>query len=310
MTKFSVIIPVYNVEKYLSKCLDSVLSQTYTDFEVICVNDGSKDNSAQILDEYAKKDKRIKIINQNNQGVSVARNTGIKEAIGDYIIFVDSDDKITSNMLELLSKKEDFDICVIARNVIKNAEIKNNKNLIDDFIQSDCNINFYLHYLSSVVWDKVFKRDFLIRNNLYFEKNIHIAEDGMFSIKCGLKNPILTAISEPLYVYILREGSASNSSHRLCEFQESYDIICNLEDYKCAPFEIRKNVDLFYTRSIVSWYKKLNKKEKAEDIKYLNNFMTMLQNKYGNKIKRYKEYKKLYKTIYPYGIISRIIKYL
>ena len=311
MVKFSVIIPVYNTEKYISKCLDSVLAQTYTDLEVICVNDGSKDNSAQIIDEYAKKDKRIKIINQNNQGVSVARNTGIKEAIGDYIVFVDSDDEIKPNMLELISGKEDFDILVIGYNIIKNNKAKDyekQKKVIDDFILSDFSKNFYFSRFCNIICNKVFKREFLTKNNLYFEQNIHVAEDGMFCIKCGLKTPKLSAINEPIYIYKLREGSASNSSHRLSEFQEGYDIISNIDDYISSSIDIKKNIDLFYAKSMIGWYKKLNTKEKAEDIKYLNNFLSMLKNKYGKKIRKCKEYKKLNNIIYPYGIISKIIK--
>lgn len=100
MKSVSVIIPVYNVEKYLPKCLDSVINQTYADLEIICVNDGSPDNSSAILEEYAKKDNRIKIINQENTGLSGARNTGIKASTGDYIVFLDSDDWMDTEAIE------------------------------------------------------------------------------------------------------------------------------------------------------------------------------------------------------------------
>ena len=100
MKTVSVIIPVYNVEKYLTKSLDSVVNQTYTNLEIICVNDGSPDNSAKILEAFAKKDSRIKIINQENKGLSGARNTGIESATGDYIVFLDSDDWIDAEVIE------------------------------------------------------------------------------------------------------------------------------------------------------------------------------------------------------------------
>ena len=99
--KISIIIPIYKVEKYLQSCLDSVLAQTFKDWEAICVNDGSPDNSGKILTEYAKKDPRIKIITQNNQGPSVARNNGLKQANGKYIFFLDSDDFIHPQLLEI-----------------------------------------------------------------------------------------------------------------------------------------------------------------------------------------------------------------
>lgn len=102
MSKVSVIVPVYNVEKYLARCLDSLVSQTLEDIEIICVNDGATDNSAEILSKYAEADERIKVINQANAGLSNARNTGIDAAIGEFISFVDSDDFVEPNFLEKL----------------------------------------------------------------------------------------------------------------------------------------------------------------------------------------------------------------
>ena len=96
----SVIIPIYNVEKYLPECLDSLLAQTYPHWQAICVNDGSKDNSLQILQQYAAKDKRFSIINQANQGLSMARNNGLKQAEGEYVYFLDSDDSLHPQCLE------------------------------------------------------------------------------------------------------------------------------------------------------------------------------------------------------------------
>ena len=104
MNLISIIIPVYNVEKYLAKCLDSVLNQTYKNLEIILVDDGSKDNSGAICDEYAKRDNRIIVVHQKNSGVSKARNLGMSMATGDYIGFIDSDDTIEANMYEVLLK--------------------------------------------------------------------------------------------------------------------------------------------------------------------------------------------------------------
>ena len=103
MTRISVIVPVYNVEKYLSRCVDSILNQTFTDFECILVDDGSPDNCGKICDEYAKKDKRVKVIHKQNGGLSDARNTGLDIAGGEYIYFLDSDDYVEYNLLEKLN---------------------------------------------------------------------------------------------------------------------------------------------------------------------------------------------------------------
>ena len=98
MPKISVIVPIFNVEKYLKECLESIINQTFKDIEIICINDGSTDNSLDILNQYAEKDNRIKVITQSNQGLSAARNTGIKYANGEYISFIDSDDYIDTSL--------------------------------------------------------------------------------------------------------------------------------------------------------------------------------------------------------------------
>ena len=106
--KISVIIPVYNVEKYLRECLDSIVNQTFKDIEIICVDDGSTDKSLEILREYEQKDKRIIVISQPNKGVSTARNIGMQQATGKYMMFVDSDDYITQNACELIYNVSNF----------------------------------------------------------------------------------------------------------------------------------------------------------------------------------------------------------
>lgn len=129
MPKISVIITVYNVEKYLSRCLDSVVNQTFKDLEIICVNDGSTDNSAEILDRYASKDKRIIIINQKNGGLSAARNTGLRHASGQYIGFVDSDDWIDIDYYECLiglAEKNNADIVMAGMRVVDQDNIYDN----------------------------------------------------------------------------------------------------------------------------------------------------------------------------------------
>ena len=113
--KISIIIPVYNSEKFVSRCLDHLLNQTYQNFEIICINDGSKDNSLSILKEYSKKDNRIIVLNQENKGIARTRNIGIKKASGDYIMFVDNDDYMESDYLETYAKNAidgDYDIVI------------------------------------------------------------------------------------------------------------------------------------------------------------------------------------------------------
>ena len=201
MSKFSIIIPVYNVKEYLEKCLESIVNQSFKDFEVICVNDGSTDNSLKILQKYAEKDKRFKVLNQENQGQGVARNNALKIANGEYILFVDPDDFIEFDMLEVLKERLDvqnidvafFDYQIFGENTKTKIvrfmdEMKNNFNLnIDDnFIfnwQELVKNNF--SSISMMVWNKVYSNKFIQDNNIRFAPNKH-AEDHIFSISTTL----------------------------------------------------------------------------------------------------------------------------
>lgn len=185
MPKISVIIPVYNTEKYLSECLDSVLKQTFTDIEVICVNDGSSDNSAKILEQYAARDKRIRIVmNQQNYGLSYTRNTGINLANGEYICFIDSDDIIDSNFLEvLLQQIQDYnaDISMAHLKIFDENKVfeSKQKNLVTN------NLNKKIHNMPlGSVCDKLFKTKLIRENQIYFPVGRYF-EDNIFLI-CAL----------------------------------------------------------------------------------------------------------------------------
>lgn len=178
MTKVSIIVPVYNVEKYLSECLDSLISQTLSDIEIICVNDGSKDSSLEILEKYAQKDKRIVVINQENSGVSTARNTGMKCANGEYIGFIDSDDWIDSDFYEKLynsAKNNNADIAVASiiryRKIEQKYRVKYIKEIVFTDLQdkiSACSVPRICY-----VWNKLYRKeliqDDLFTPNVYFE---------------------------------------------------------------------------------------------------------------------------------------------
>ncbi len=144
MPKVSVIIPVYNTEKYLRQCLDSVINQTLTDIEIICVNDGSTDNSTNILNEYANNDSRIIVLSQKNSGAAIARNNGINNAIGDYLYFIDSDDYVDTTFLEKMyskSLKYNADICLCRRynyDALRDRLEQMNDALITELLPSEC----------------------------------------------------------------------------------------------------------------------------------------------------------------------------
>lgn len=223
----SVIVPVYNVEKHLKKCLNSLLLQTYDNLEIICVNDGSEDDSLKILKQYAKKDERIKIITQENSGQSHARNRGLEAAKGDYVSFVDSDDWISLTLYKkfvnaLNSTDKFFDIYMfnytsyeekpdIEGFVNKNGLLYNmwtEKNGIapDNVYQlSDCNDIFSGNM---AIWNKIYKKELL--DNIRFEEN-YIFEDQLFHIQTLTEAKGIYINPEVQYFYRQNFGSTLHS---------------------------------------------------------------------------------------------------
>lgn len=222
MPKVSVIIPVYNVEKYLRKCLDSIINQTLKDIEIICVNDCSPDNSLDILKEYTSKDNRIKIINfEENEGVSVARNTGIESANGDYISFIDPDDYIDTDFYEkLYSETNNCEIEVI----------KGNLQIISDDKAKTTSINSTIHnhqnnvqYFTSNFSSAIYKKNFLINNNILFPTNIIIGEDICFLQKVAYCAKSFKCIDNTFYNYVRRSDSVDSNCYNIEKLKVAYD---------------------------------------------------------------------------------------
>lgn len=207
----SVIVPVYNVEKYLSRCIDSILAQTFTDFELLLINDGSTDNSGRICDEYAKDDNRIKIFHTKNFGVSSARNKGIENAIGKYISFVDSDDEVFNTYLETLYNHIVKCDIVFFQNIWINEDQTKIMISLDNFYSDDQNsiekeILFLMHNdtrynLFGYTWNKIFKASIIKEHNIKFIENLAISEDEVFTLDyCRYVNKLMV-LNIPLYYY-------------------------------------------------------------------------------------------------------------
>ncbi len=210
----SIIIPVYNVEKYLRTCLDSVINQTMRNIEIICVNDGSTDNSADILKEYQQKDQRVQVITQRNSGLSIARNTGMARACGEYIYFLDSDDYLEINAMERL-----FSVC--KENVLDVIHFDFDR-FYDDgtkgrSFERQMNLRIYdgvsfLRWMkehemyTSVVWAQMFRREFLEKNKLLFYPGI-IHEDELFTFSASMEAQRVAHLRQKLYHHRLRENS-------------------------------------------------------------------------------------------------------
>ena len=209
--KFSIIVPIYNVDKYLSECISSILNQTFSDFELILVNDGSTDESLSICNYYAAIDSRIVVIDQENKWLSAARNAGIKIANGDFYIFVDGDDALRKDALQKINEKIDdetivcYSYCnIINDNIIKDnyiyGDITNFYELKKDFLMSD--------RFGSACMKCVGKNYFNGKiSSILFNENTRFAEDQIYT--CDLLNfaKKIEFINEPLYVYRIRQGS-------------------------------------------------------------------------------------------------------
>lgn len=244
MNCISIIVPVYNTSKYLEKCLYSLINQTIKNIEIIVVNDGSTDNSLEIINKIAKEDERIKVYNKKNGGLSSARNYGIEKSIGKYIGFVDSDDYVREDMYEILKKNlednsADMSIC---RWYLVENEIKRECNFKTEnkVLNSEDAINVLLSHSSfdNFVVTKLYKRELF--DNIRFDEG-KLLEDLLIMYKLINKSKLISLCSEPLYYYVQRNNSITNNLNKEL-------------DEKCFDaFVVRKN-------DLQKMYPKLSKK--------------------------------------------------
>ena len=253
MPKVSIIIPVYNVEDYLAQCLDSIINQTFTDIEIICVNDGSTDNSYNILQHYQNYDARIKIINKKNGGLSSARNAGLDTAKSKYVYFIDSDDYCSTTTIETCynnAEKNNSDVVIFDfvwttppndKPVILTISQYGNK-----YENSSFNINsmdaLSYKYIPVSTWSKFYNREFLTQNNLRFYEDM-IYEDVPFWASIYSKAKRITYIKTPLYFYRKNRTGALTTlkGKEVFDVLKAYDRVENSmkkaghwEKYHCA----------------------------------------------------------------------------
>ena len=233
MPAISVIIPVYNVEKYLRECLDSVVNQTFRDIEIICINDGSTDGSPAILEEYAAKDIRIIIINQENSGQSVARNNGLKIAAGEYVAFLDSDDYMELNLCETAYQKAQqtgADIIMYFYDTFGDECRRSPAidTILDDEIVIRARKIDAVNDNYNVIWNLLYKRSFLQNNNIYFLENV-LFEDVHFSVKCACLCNKISVIREILVHYRIGCGYSNDKKQSEKKLQR-VEMFCHMID--------------------------------------------------------------------------------
>lgn len=323
MAKVSIIIPVYNVENYLNKCLDSLVNQTLNDIEIVCVDDGSKDSSLEILNRYASMDARVKVFSQKNQGPAVARNLGIEKATGEYITFVDSDDWVTLDMCEKLYNKAVktgvdvvlFEHSRVANNVeTEDERLKKIKSSIPNEIFCFDNGNeAKIDDVPVETVGKFYKSSLISKNNIKFPVNIDNGEDTCFFYTICLKRPSFTIIPEPMYFY--RYDRIGNQSKKDYVVESLSKVLKYIEEnsYK-SKVENKEKFFYFFIRRIAksfiyfwnSYYTISNKKNCYKYIKYLYNLYKKLPREnedvtFDNLKKSINDYKKqfIFKFLEP-----------
>lgn len=275
LMKYSIIIPVYNSETFLNKCLDSVLNQSFDDFEAIIIDDGSSDNSLQICEKYAKKDNRLRVFHQENRGVSAARNFGLKEAEGEYIVFLDSDDYISEHYLEEFSK---YDSDCIIRGYSRFGDLRsefmpnlthyNGKTSVKNYIK-----NKFGGFESRGILSKAIKRDIVQKNNIQFDEKLRFGEDTIFFMQCYFKCNSIVEIPYAGYFNYVVKGQVEKYNLRVKDYKYFLDQVSSL--FVKNKFGLNNTQswimlkEMFYSFLIINIWDSSFKQSFKECIKYV-----------------------------------------
>lgn len=216
MPKVSIIIPVYNTEEYLKKCIDSLIYQSLEDIEIICVNDGSTDNSQEILENYSKKDARIKVLYQENKKQGAARNKGMEIATGEYIGYVDSDDWVDFDYFEELynaAKKQDLDIALATNVRIGNGKTKKRLKIEKEQVAHSLQEKLDLcnQFKNECPTNKIYRREFLLKNNIIWPEGVY-CEDKIYTLKAVFWANGIISVPDVNYYYFRRQNSTVKSN--------------------------------------------------------------------------------------------------
>lgn len=296
--KFSIIVPVYNVEKYISKCLKSIKNQTYDDYEVVIVNDGSEDNSQNIINEFVQEDSRFKSYIKQNGGLSDARNYGVTKVTGDYILFLDSDDYIEKELLnklnEVIENNNDVDLIKYGC-----QSVDDKGNIIHKYIGKKYNGNKKIESIKSIVTDEMiesaciyaYKKEFFIKNKFKYTTGKYHEDFGLTPYIILLANRIISIEYIGLN-YVQRDGSIINSYDEIKSRKKAFDFLdLYIEEIsKINKLDVQKNekdvIKIFMTDSVVRKINSLSKEIKIEYKKKLNK-VKVYKNVPGNNIKRF-----------------------
>ncbi|MBR5512195.1 MAG: glycosyltransferase [Bacteroidaceae bacterium] len=209
----SIIVPIYNSEKYLNRCINSILVQTFTDFELLLINDGSTDSSGDICNEHAKKDSRIRVFHKKNGGVTSARRLGVEESKGEYISFVDSDDNLYPKSLEILINNiTSNDIDIVVSDIANESIISG-----QEFVK-----NSLLWRVQASVWGRLYRKDLFDNTSFDVSRNLIVGEDLFMNIKVGLKARLVKCINQSVYNYYKNPNSITCTRSASLEYEKFY----------------------------------------------------------------------------------------
>jgi glycosyltransferase involved in cell wall biosynthesis len=243
-TKVSVIVPIYNCETFISKCLESVIEQTYSNIEIIVVDDGSTDGSGEIVNAYKGKDDRIAYYYQDNIGPSEARNRGIANSTGEYLVFIDSDDTVDTNYIEILLNKlitsgADL-VCCGYKDISENGVL----NYTDFDFNKSISLHIFIDMVckgtGGVLWSKIYKKEIINKNNLKMDKNIFMSEDLVFVLQYAVHCKSFAAIKGYLYNYN-RLNQNSISSNISIDYIQNNIAVCKHIEKIFSSANLRKN---------------------------------------------------------------------
>lgn len=273
----SIIVPVYKVENYLHRCIDSILSQSFTDFELILVDDGSPDNCGKICDEYAQKDNRVRVFHKSNGGVSSARNLGLDNAKGEWIAFIDSDDFVENGYLEELLSYETN----TSADIITSIKILDSTNNSVTLQRKEFGLLFSIYKFEKFCppWGKLLRKDIISNNNLKFNTRVHLGEDAMFVLSYLLNADKITLISSNKYNY--EKGRPNSLTKKINSYEselagkEEFDRIVtqlinelNLDNLSIKELEVSQR--LYIERTLASIMRLPNQKDRLNKLHKLD----------------------------------------
>lgn len=295
---FSIVMPIYNAEKYMEKAINSVLMQNYNDFELILVDDGSTDESGKIADEFSEKDSRIVVLHQKNSGPATARNTGILNAKGEYLLFIDTDDEFEQcafrSIYEQLKKEPVDFLCFGYKTVKKSLKKENTIDLkpkyklyktIEEILKEQLSI--VNSFFFSVVWNKAYKVSFIKDNNIFMKNDVYVGSDLCFNLEVLEKAKNYCELDKSLYKYIVQNPNSICTRYDSKKFEREIKVHHFRNDYlrsnRFIPSEqINAEIHYDYARMCFACFMDMFRNECSLTLKEKINYIGELKkhNKY------------------------------